>query len=110
MRFCDQEWPEDTEVLDCVNEEIEDLEPLRALSGLRELRLSATNPHMHVEHYVRDLEPLAALTQLEVLELPRTKVADLAPLAGLSGLRRLDLSLTRVTDLARSPACGGWSG
>ena len=45
VRFCGREWAEDTERIDCVNEEIDDLEPLRAFPRLRELSLAMTNPH-----------------------------------------------------------------
>ena len=98
--FGDEAVPVDAESVERANEPIGDLEPLRRLTRLRELRLVRTNPHRRVEHFFEDLEPLRALSNLEVVELAHAPVDDLSPLAGLTYLRRLDLSHSRVSDLS----------
>src|SRR5438045_752915 len=100
IRFCQRDVPVDEHRLVCVNTHVDDLAPLRALVGLRELRLQNTNPHEPTDPAVSDLSPLAGLRQLEVIELPGAPVADLGPLAGLSRLRRLDVARSGVCDLA----------
>lgn len=84
-----------------MNVEVDDLAPLGALSGLRELILALTNPHEHIEHPLADLSPLrelAGLTKLEGVNLARTPVRDVSPLRGLTGLRWVNLSGSGVED------------
>ena len=100
MRFGGREWPSETEQLDLVNVEIDDLEPLRALPRLRILRVGVTNPHISLRHRLRDFGPLADLRELAVLEFPHTHVNDLSALAGLEQLVRLDVSDSQVSDLS----------
>ena len=102
VRFGDEAWPDDTEILRSVGSEIddEDLAGLRALPGLVELRLLDTDRHRRIVHPITDLSPLADLPELRVLELPRSTVEDLSPLRALKQLRRLDVSRTRVADVS----------
>ena len=79
MRFCDKDWPADTEILQCVNVRIDELTPLQELPGLRQLSLYATNPHRTIEHPLRDLSPLTDLPGLVVLEIARSRVDDITP-------------------------------
>lgn len=99
IRFCGREWSAETDRIDCVNHEVDDLSPLASLTRLRGLSLAVTNPHIDLVYKIRDLAPLGNLDSLEVLELPRTAVDDLAPLSRLMNLRKLDVSRSRVTDL-----------
>jgi len=101
VRFGDESWPEDTQVLHSVSQEIgdDDLPALQGIPGLLELALLDTDRHRRIVHPITDLSPLAELTELRVLELPRSTVADLAPLRALNHLRRLDVAFTRVADV-----------
>lgn len=98
--FADTNLPADAEVVALVNAEVDDLEPLRSLPRLRELRLTWTNPHRRRIGLPMDLVPLAESRHLEVLRLPGFAVDDLTPLRGLPRLRELDVQATRVADLA----------
>ena len=100
VRFCNDEYSLDTEVIDCINEEVDDLGPLAELRALRELRLEVANPHEFFGHTVKNMYPLEGLSQLEVVELSGCPISDLGPLASLANLRDLDLRETHVTDLS----------
>jgi len=101
IRFGDESWPDDTQVLRTVSQEIgdDDLPALRGLPGLMELVLLDTDRHRRIVHPITDLSPLADLPELRVLELPRSTVEDLSPLRALTKLRVLDVSRTRVADV-----------
>ena len=86
MQFCGQDFPMDTEEIDCVNESIHSLAPLSGMENLRKLRLSFTDPHVSQVHPLSDLSPLRDLRRLEVLEVPESEVSDLGSLKGLKNL------------------------
>ncbi|AUX46277.1 internalin [Sorangium cellulosum] len=75
---------------------IDDLNPIKGLTRIESLRVSAT--------LVKDLSPLAGLAKLDRLDIGRTPVSDLSPLAGLTNLTELQIDETEVTDL--SPLAG----
>jgi Leucine-rich repeat (LRR) protein len=98
--FCGLLFAPDAEVVDVVNVTPLDLEPLKALPKLRELRVGWTNPHRTPGSLPLDLDALAGLARLEVVVLPRMPVHDLGPLRALHGLRVLDVAETEISDLA----------
>ncbi|HTV90961.1 MAG TPA: hypothetical protein VME41_18260 [Stellaceae bacterium] len=63
--------------------QVDDLEPLRDLTGLQWLGLSGTN--------VKDLEPLEGLGRLRRLDLSGTKIVNVAPIEFLPALQTLSL-------------------
>lgn len=67
--------------LSLMGTQIENLAPLRGLSGLKVLDLEGTP--------VSNLSPLSGLSRLQTLFLHGTEVTDLSPLSGLSGLQIL---------------------
>ena len=83
-----------------------DLEPLRGLPRLRELRLRHTNPHRTPGGLPLDLDPLSGAAALEVLVLPGRPVHDLSPLRGLVALRELDVEPRSTTLLPWSTRRG----
>ena len=84
--------------LDLAENEIEDIEPLAAMSELEVLVLDA--------NAIADLSPLAGLRGLEVLALEYNRIADLAPLSGLVSLETVLLLGNRVKSLAPLLALG----
>jgi len=70
--------------------EISDLEPLRALTNLQELKC-----HLN---QISDLEPLRALTNLQVLVCYSNQISDLEPLRTLTNLQGLDCHLNQISD------------
>lgn len=74
--------------------EIEDLNALRHLTGLRRLVLGSSDR-------LRDLRPLAHLTTLTELIIGGERITDLSPLSGLTGLTVMGLNEARgVTELS----------
>lgn len=74
------------------NKELSDISPLSSLTGLTVLQLRDTQ--------VSDLGALRNMSKLGVLWLDRTPVSDISALAGLKSLSGLELSRTQVTDIA----------
>ena len=80
---------------------VNDLSPLRALTGLRRLDASGlwdNTAKMELRSGLRDLEPLRGM-KLESLVLHHTTITDLEPLRDMK-LDVLDIGSTKVTDLA----------
>jgi hypothetical protein len=75
MQFCGEEFPLDTQEIDCVNRSVDSLAPLSRFERLRRLRLWSTDPHRDAVHSLADLSPLANLENLEVLEIPIRRLA-----------------------------------
>ncbi len=71
---------------------IYDLEPLSALTMLKQLTISGSR--------VADLGPIRNLSKLETLIASSTQIADLSPIQYTTGLRHLDISSTLVTDIS----------
>jgi internalin A len=78
---------------------VSDLEPLRALTSLKELDCSNTPLSSLNITRVSSLEPLRGLTSLKELNCFGTKVSDLEPLRGLASLQNLNCSGTKVSHL-----------
>ena len=97
MHFCGQDFPADTQEIDCVNECIDSLAPLNGMRSVRLLRLWFTDPHTAQVHPLSDLSPLRNLESLEILEIPESEVSDIDPLRGLKSLTTLDLHSTPGT-------------
>ncbi len=83
-----------TEV-DFWSEKVEDLSPLRALTGLRTLRC---NNSLYTGSRLMDLSPLKGM-KLSTLQCFHTPVSDLSPLKGMK-LTILRCGRTRVSDLS----------
>jgi hypothetical protein len=109
------------EWLDLAFRGLRDIEPLRALRGLRALKL-AMNPLAEIDPLealtnlaeldlsvtnVSELKSLASLLRLKELSLSGSWAKDLRPLERLAGLISLDLSRTQVKDL-RIARQSGW--
>ncbi len=77
--------------LDCSNNKISDLEPLRSLTNLQQLSCYDNN--------LNDLEPLCALTNLQQLSCEGNKISDLEPLHALTNLQDLNCSNNKISDL-----------
>jgi Leucine-rich repeat (LRR) protein/tetratricopeptide (TPR) repeat protein len=77
--------------LDCRYNEISDLEPLCALTSLHTLSC--------YENQISDLEPLRALTSLQKLSCYENQISDLEPLRALTSLQILDCSYNEISDL-----------
>jgi serine/threonine protein kinase len=77
--------------LSCRQNEISDLEPLRALTNLQALDCQHTK--------ISDLEPLRALTNLQTLYCQHTKISDLEPLRALTNLQTLSCHSNQISDL-----------
>jgi serine/threonine protein kinase/Leucine-rich repeat (LRR) protein len=90
----DQEIGVVTELVFVTNE-VTDISPVRALSGLRALQM---NCHGHDIGKLSDLSPLEGM-QLTRLYLHRNRVDDLTPLAGMP-LTVLTCDFTPVSDLS----------
>ncbi|MEN8214857.1 MAG: leucine-rich repeat domain-containing protein [Pseudomonadota bacterium] len=97
----------------CYENQIMDLEPLRALTSLQELYCSY-NEIMDLKplraltslqtldcryNEICDLEPLRALTSLQELYCWGNKISDLEPLGALMSLQALDCSYNKISDL-----------
>ncbi|WGK70112.1 COR domain-containing protein [Candidatus Haliotispira prima] len=78
--------------LDCSENEITDLSPLKGLGSLNELDCS--------ENEIRDVSPLGGLGSLNTLNCSDNQIRDLSPLTGLSSLNRLDCSDNQIRDLS----------
>jgi hypothetical protein len=92
---------------------LEDISPLKELTGLEELvlRRGAISDLTPLEALVNldtltlignaisDLRPLAGLDRLSTLHLEENEIKDVGPLAGLDGLTRLWLSYNDITDV-----------
>jgi len=74
---------------------IKDLEPLSALTNLKELNVQYSK--------IKDIKPLSALTNLEKLNLSNNRIRDLKPLSRLTNLEKLYLSHNRIRDLILNP-------
>lgn len=72
-------------------EKIYDLEPLSAMTSLRQLDISGTR--------VSDLGPIRNLSKLETLIASSTQIKSLDPVQYTTGLKFLDISSTRVSDI-----------
>jgi Leucine-rich repeat (LRR) protein/serine/threonine protein kinase len=80
------------QTLDCsYNWNISDLEPLRALTNLQTLDCGYNE--------ISDLEPLRALTKLQTLHCSRNKISDLEPLRALTNLQTLHCHENKISDL-----------
>ena len=104
--------------LDLTNQDVTDLAPLAALTGLVSLRLTGNAAvadlsaldGLPLENLglsgtgVSDLQPLSATTTLRFVGLSGTRVSDLGPLARSAGLIELDVAHAAVADL--SPLAG----
>ena len=77
--------------LDCSNNQLSDLEPLRALTNLQELDCRYNQ--------LSDLEPLCALTNLQKLDCSNNQLSDLEPLCALTNLQELDCWNNKISDL-----------
>jgi serine/threonine protein kinase len=99
--------------LKCWNNQLSDLEPLRALTKLQTLvfhgnQLSDLEPLRALtnlqelgcwENQLSDLEPLRALTNLQKLHCSHNKLNDLEPLHALTKLQELDCSYNKISNL-----------
>ncbi len=77
--------------LDCHENKISDLEPLRQLTSLQKLDCRYTE--------ISDLEPLRQLTSLQVLDCRYNQISDLEPLRQLTSLQKLDCHSNQISDL-----------
>jgi hypothetical protein len=77
--------------LDCSNNQLNDLEPLRALSNLKELQCRYNE--------ITNLEPLRALTNLQELWCSRNEISNLKPLRALTNLQKLSCGGNKISDL-----------
>lgn len=107
--------------IDLTRQDVTDLGPLAAMTGLTSLRLTGNDAVADLsalgglpltnlglsDTAVTDLGPLVRTTTLQWLGLARTGVGDLGPLAGSTGLLELDVSHAAVADL--SPLAGAAS-
>lgn len=73
-------------------EGIYDLEPLSALTMLKQLTISGSR--------VSDLGPIRNLSKLETLIASSTQITDLSPIQYTTGIRHLDISSTLVSDIS----------
>jgi Leucine-rich repeat (LRR) protein len=78
----------------------EDLEPLREMTDLKELRIYYFRDDNEITH----INFLEGLTNLEILFLSYSGITDISPLAGLTNLKELHLDNNSITDL--SPLAG----
>ena len=78
-------------LLELVNNQISDANPLAYLSNLR--RLFIGNNH------ISDVSPLASLTNLTWLHLNGNQISDVSPLVSLSSLTVLNLTSNDVNDV-----------
>ncbi|KQY46706.1 hypothetical protein ASD18_04620 [Cellulomonas sp. Root137] len=104
--------------IDLTGQDVSDLGPLAAMSGLTSLRLTGNDAVTDLSPLgglpltnlglsgtaVTDLGPLARTTTLQWVGLAGTGVTDLGPLAGSTGLLELDVAHAAVADL--SPLAG----
>ena len=74
--------------LDLFGQELEDLTPVAALTGLKRLSIHGNR--------VTDLSPLKGLLALEVLEASENRISNLTPLQSLTRLHVLHLSLIHI--------------
>ncbi len=79
------------QILDCNENQLSDLEPLRALTKLQILDCN--------ENQLSDLEPLRALTKLQILDCNDNQLSDLEPLRALTNLQDLSCNLNQLSDL-----------
>ncbi|MFT5088400.1 MAG: Leucine-rich repeat (LRR) protein, partial [Planctomycetota bacterium] len=79
------------ETLDASQRDIQTLEGIERLGGLRSLRLGANQLEI--------LTPLASLTELQFLDLSDNAISDFAAIASLTSLTTLDLSANAITNL-----------
>jgi Leucine-rich repeat (LRR) protein len=107
--------------IDLTGQDVHDLGPLAALTGLTSLRLTNNAAVADLSALdglplanlglsgtgVADLQPLARTTSLQWVGLGQTGVSDLGPLARSVGLLELDVSHAAVVDL--SPLAGAAS-
>jgi len=107
--------------VDLTGQDVTDLAPLAALTGLASLRLTSNAAVTDLSALdglpltnlglsgtgVSDLGPLAGTTTLQWVGLAGTGVTDLRPLAGSTGLLELDVAHASVADL--SPLAGATS-
>ncbi len=109
IAFCDRAWPLATTILHCyrgwkTSDVPMDLEPLRRLTQLTELRLESGELEFILDLPIRDLAPLSALKELKVLSLEHATlgvgsgVGDVSALASLTWLERLKLHASTVRD------------
>lgn len=90
VAFCGKEFDTDVTEIECHDEYLAELTPLKSLGALERLDLSGSQ--------VSNLTPLSGLSALKRIRLTETFVSDITPLAGLS-LEFLGLSGTDVWDL-----------
>ncbi len=73
------------------NSSITNLEPLRKLINLKEVKLSGTS--------IDNLEPLKDLIDLRTLDCSKTKVTSVDVFASMKSIERLDLANTKVSNI-----------
>ncbi len=83
--------------LEFVTDNVTDISPVRALTGLQRLKCGGTHSLLKAKGKLEDLTPLTGL-KLTALHVPYTKVSNLAPLKDMP-LTELNCHHTKVADL-----------